>query len=344
MDSITTKVTDKQSGSTHLSCNHGNIPWMNVSVICTVKNEGEAIRGLLDSLTKQSRAPDEVVICDGGSSDNTIEIIEEYQSRLPLKLLIFPGSNISQGRNRAIEAAEGPVIAGTDAGVTLSPIWLAELVRPIEDDGAKTVAGWFVADPQTDFELVMGATVLPDLSDIDPGQFLPSSRSVAYVKEAWSAVGGYPEWLDYGEDIVFDLALREIYGPFPFAPGAKVYFRPRGSLEAFARQYYLYARGDGKANLWPKRHLVRYLTYLVGAPVLSGMVWRGNWLGYLFMLVGGSVYCRRPTQRLLHTIQNKRPRTIILSISLIPIIRLVGDVAKMLGYPMGVIWRLRHRR
>lgn len=317
---------------------------MNVSVICTVKNEGEAIRGLLDSLMQQSRAPDEIVICDGGSSDSTIEIIEEYRDRLPLKLVVSPGANISQGRNRAIEVAEGPIIAGTDAGVTLSPIWLAELVRPIEQGGTKIVAGWFVPDPQTDFELVMGATVLPDLSDVDPGQFLPSSRSVAYEKEAWAAVGGYPEWLDYGEDLVFDLALREKYGPFPFAAGAKVYFRPRGSMKAFARQYYLYARGDGKANLWPKRHLIRYMTYLIGLPVLIGMIWRGNWFGYLLLLIGGGAYCRRPTQRLLGTIQKKRARKRIMAFSLIPIIRLVGDVAKMLGYPVGVIWRIRQGR
>jgi len=29
--------------------------------------------------------------------------------------------------------------------------------------------------------------------------------------------------------------------------------------------------------------------------------------------------------------------------ALIPIIRLVGDVAKMLGYPVGLLWRLRQQ-
>ena len=115
----------------------------------------------------------------------------------------------------------------------------------------------------------MGATVLPDRSDIDPATFLPSSRSVAFRKSVWSEVGGYPEWLDYCEDLIYDLAIRERFGPFTFAPDALVHFRPRTTMRAFFTQYYRYARGDGKANLWPKRHAIRYLTYLVALPGCS---------------------------------------------------------------------------
>ncbi|NIP26225.1 MAG: glycosyltransferase, partial [Phycisphaerae bacterium] len=70
-----------------------------VSVIATVLNEGDNIRSLLDSLIYQTRQPDEVVICDGGSTDNTLEILAEYTQWLPLMVVEQPGSNISQGRN-----------------------------------------------------------------------------------------------------------------------------------------------------------------------------------------------------------------------------------------------------
>jgi glycosyltransferase involved in cell wall biosynthesis len=56
---------------------------MNVSVIVTVKNEGDGLRPLLDSLIDQTCFADEVVICDGGSTDNTMEILKEYQQFLP---------------------------------------------------------------------------------------------------------------------------------------------------------------------------------------------------------------------------------------------------------------------
>jgi glycosyltransferase involved in cell wall biosynthesis len=320
-----------------------NMVMANVSVIATVLNEGENLRSLLDSLIYQSRLADEVVICDGGSTDNTLEILESYRQWLPLIVVEEPGCNISRGRNRAIARAEGPIIAATDVGVVLAPHWLETLVRSIEEEEAAVVSGWFEPDPYTDFEVVLGATVLPTLQDIDPEKFLPSSRSIAFLKEAWRQAGGYPEWLDYSEDLIFDLALRERYGTFPFAPKAVVFYRPRKSLRAFAKQYYLYARGDGKANLWPRRHAIRYLTYLVGLPSLFWFIWRGKWFGWLLGAVGTAVYCRRPVERVWPVTNRWRPPERIRALALIPIIRLVGDAAKMAGYPVGLLWRVRNR-
>ena len=162
---------------------------MSVSVILTVKNEAATLPHLLDSLMHQSLWADEIVVCDGGSSDETLDILTLYQQWLPIKIISAPGANISEGRNRAIAAATGEVIAGTDGGVVLSPDWLRELVRPIEERNVSVVSGWFEADPYTDFEVVLGATVLPDRDDINPTDFLPSSRSIAFQKAAWAAAG-----------------------------------------------------------------------------------------------------------------------------------------------------------
>jgi hypothetical protein len=143
--------------------------------------------------------------------------------------------------------------------------------------------------------------------------------------------------------LIFDLALRDRYGSFPFESKAVVFYRPRKNLRAFARQYYLYARGDGKANLWPKRHAVRYLTYLVGLPGLLWLIWRGKLSGWLLGLAGTAVYCYRPFQRVWPVTSRWRPPERLRALALIPIIRLVGDVAKMIGYPVGFLWRIRNR-
>lgn len=316
---------------------------MKISIICTVKNEGEGVRPLLDSLIQQSILPDEIVICDGGSTDNTLEILAEYKAWLPLHIIVAPGANISQGRNRAITAAQGPVIAATDAGVVLSPYWLEDLTKPIMEGTARVVSGWFEPDPYTDFEVVMSATVLPTRADVDPASFLPSSRSVAFLKEAWAEVGGYPEWLDYSEDLVFDIALRDKNGSFPFVETAVAYFRPRSSLRSFFKQYYLYARGDGKANLWGKRHTIRYLTYLVALPFILRLIWNEKRAGWLLLILGTGAYSRRPAERLWNSTWGWRPPSRFRAFALIPIIRFVGDIAKMLGYPVGIVWRLRHK-
>ncbi len=121
----------------------------------------------------------------------------------------------------------------TRASAHLAESPLQRSVPRSGEQGKEVCAGFFLPDVDTPFEVAMGATVLPQLEDVKPEKFLPSSRSVAFTKAAWQAVGGYPEWLDYCEDLVYDFALLEKYRPFAFAPDAIVHFKPRGSLKSF---------------------------------------------------------------------------------------------------------------
>jgi glycosyltransferase involved in cell wall biosynthesis len=350
---------------------------MRVSVIFTVLNEAGALPRLLDSLAAQTRQPDEVVVCDGGSHDGTLDLLRAEQ-RIPLRVIESPGANISRGRNVAIAAATGDVIACTDAGVRLDPHWLEQITQELTIDdlrltiaqnGSATseqysadqpadvirqssivnrqcqwVGGFFLPDTHSTFEVAMGATVLPVPGDINPQTFLPSSRSVAYRKAAWQQAGGYPEWLDYCEDLIFDLHMRDAFGPCRFAPTALVYFRPRTSLRAFFKQYYLYARGDGKANLWLKRHLIRYATYLIAFPLITcGIVLAQTIVLKIFfaaaLVLGIILYTRTPYRRLAGVWGPLTALEKAKAAALVPIIRVVGDVAKMIGYPAGVFWR-----
>jgi len=331
-------------------------PRPRVSLIFTVLNEAIALPNLLDSLAAQTRLPDEVVVCDGGSCDNTVALLRA-ERRFTLQVIEAPGANISRGRNLAIAAATHPVIACVDAGVYINPSWLERLSAPFMSSAFARrqtpvwAGGFFLPDAHKAFDIAMSATVLPVLDDINPATFLPSSRSVAFLKSAWERVDGYPEWLDYCEDLIFDLKLRAAFGQCVFVPDALVYFRPRSSLRAFFKQYYLYARGDGKAGLWLKRHLARYATYLIACPVLLAGILiapvpvEGSRLLSIFLLLGGlAAYMRTPYRRLLaswtHLSNADKVRTALL----VPIIRVVGDAAKMIGYPVGVVWRMRHRQ
>jgi glycosyltransferase involved in cell wall biosynthesis len=319
---------------------------MKISVICTVLNEGESIQKLLDTLLQQTRPADELIFVDGGSSDQTVSILETYAEthKLPLQVIVEPGANISRGRNIAIKAAAGPIIASTDAGVRLHNQWLEELLKPFQTVAPPdVVSGFFVPDPQTVFEVAMGATVLPTVSDINPDTFLPSSRSVAFLKSAWEAAGRYPEWLDFCEDLIFDFRLREVAGPFAFASQAIAYFQPRSNLRAFFKQYYQYARGDGKADLFRKRHAIRYLTYLVALPlllVLGAVV--SPWWWLLLTLLGSLGLFYTPYRRLPLLWKSLSGYEKIGAIFWVPIIRITGDIAKMIGYPVGWKWRLEH--
>lgn len=318
-----------------------------ISLIATVLNEGGNIHLLFDSIQAQTRQPDEIVVVDGGSADNTCEIIEAYRERLPVRLLVEPGCNISQGRNRAIEAAAGDIIAVTDAGLRLHETWLEKITDPLlQDPELFGVAGFFLADPQTSFEVALGATTLPLPDEIKAEDFLPSSRSVAFRKTAAEEIAGYPEWLDYCEDLVFDLRFKSIHGTFAFARDAVAYFRPRSSLGKFYRQYYQYGRGDGKANLWFKRHVVRYAAYWLLAPMVFLLGFVADPYLWLLVLPGAAYYLYQPYRR-LPVILNRWPGKSIFAylycIIMIPVLRAIGDVAKMHGYPQGRLWRWRNK-
>jgi glycosyltransferase involved in cell wall biosynthesis len=318
------------------------------SVVLTVLNEAHSIALVLQDLQAQDQPADEIVVVDGGSTDGTQGRVRDLET---VRLIDAPGANISQGRNRGIGAAQHDLIAVLDAGVRLPPDWLRHITAPLREGRADVVAGFFEADPHTPFETALGATTLPSVLEIDPATFLPSSRSVAFTREAWRRAGGYPEWLDYCEDLIFDLRLRTEPGlRFVFEPRATVRFRPRPTLRAFMRQYYRYARGDGKADLWRKRHASRYGAYTFLLAVLA--CWASpaarshrTVLGGLTLVAGGGgiLYVARPVRRLFDLAPGAALLEWLRMLLLIPVVRVAGDVAKMAGYPAGLAWRLTRR-
>ncbi len=316
-----------------------------ISLICTVRDEALTLAPLLDSILAQTRLPDEIVINDCGSKDATASVVQSYMAREPRLKLVAGGFNIASGRNNAIAATTNDLIASTDAGLVLDPHWLEQIIAPLEAETADIVAGFFQPAPESLFELTLAATNYRHLSEIEPTHFLPFGKSLAFRKEVWATVGGFPEWLDHCEDIVFAQAAARAGYRRTFAPKALLYFRPRADLQAFARQYFYYARGDGRAALFPLRHSIRYGTYgaLLGLLLLAQRHRASRWLLALFVPLGGVAYTYRPYWRLGPQIAARSLRDQAFALALVPLIRLVGDLAKMLGYPVGWAQRLRTR-
>lgn len=310
-----------------------------ISLVCTVRDEADNIAALLDSMFRQSLPATEIVVNDCGSRDATAAIVQSYiDAGHPIRL-VSGGHNIPSGRNNAIRHAKYPIVACTDAGLTLDPRWLEEITAPLRQGEADIVGGFFRATPQSRFELALGATNYREVEEIKPEGFLPFGKSVAFRKQVWELVGGYPEWASHCEDLIFALALKRQQIRFAFAPKAIVHFRPRSSLVAFARQYYFYARGDGVANLWPRRHLIRYVTYLMLALMLR-LAPRWPWLLALIGL-GGYGYVHAPLRRLAKRAPTLTPLEWLATAAYIPLIRVTGDLAKMVGYPVGILRRVR---
>jgi glycosyltransferase involved in cell wall biosynthesis len=306
-----------------------------VSQICTLKNEEKSIKKFIDSLLSQSRQPDEIIIVDGGSTDNTIEIIKAYiKNGKPIQLIIENEANIARGRNIAIKNARYNIIASTDAGCKLDKDWLLNLIKPFEKDSdIDVVSGWYEADAKTDFEKIVAALTYPKLKDVlkNVDNFLPSSRSVAYKKECWEKVKGYPEWLYTAEDSLFDLNLKKAGFKFAFEPDAVVKWEVRPNLKKTFKQYYLYAKGDGQANLFSQAYLCNLRTTVIGILMFL--------LGFIFFLVWILLGILAFKHYLKPTVEVYKTTRILKSVSLVPVVSTVIDLAKITGYLVGTAQR-----
>jgi glycosyltransferase involved in cell wall biosynthesis len=318
-----------------------------VTLITTVLNERRTMDAFLTALSRQSVLPDELVVVDGGSSDGTLQFLQSWKPPANVRLVVqsISGCNISQGRNAAISLASNDLILVTDAGAELCADWVILMGQALLR-GSDVVGGFFAPAPGSRFQRALGSAVSPVPGEIDPETFLPSSRSIAFRKEAWARVEGYPEWLDYCEDLVFDLRLKAAGYKIDFIPEAVVYWHARSSPTAFARQYYRYARGDGKADLWRKRHALRYSAYFAGVYAFSHEL-RGkhglrgkNGRLTLFTLGAAALYSARSFRRQIARRKGVLKGQVTYSLLLcIPVI-VIGDVAKMLGYAVGTAQRL----
>ncbi len=308
---------------------------LKVSLIATLKDEADSIGGFLDGLARQSRQPDEIVLVDGGSTDGTVAAIERAQgtASIPIRLIEAAGSNISEGRNIAIDQAANEAIAVTDAGTRPERDWLENLVAPLEHDPELAVSsGFFLPGGAGWRQRTLAIVITPQREEIDPDRFLPSSRSVAFRRAWWRRVGGYPEWLRHCEDLVFDLELRQAEASFAFVPDAIVVWDARPDLRSFARQYFNYARGDGHAGLWGKRHLLRYATYAFGVLVITR---HPSKLVLLALLLGWIGYQGKFLRRLLRIPPSPEPSERLLAFAYAPLVVTTGDIAKMIGYAVG---------
>lgn len=115
--------------------------------MCTY-NGAEFLPEQLESILAQSRPPDEIVICDDGSTDQTRDLLEKFaaQSSIPIKLR-FNQQNRGTVKNfeQAISVCTGDIIALSDQ----DDVWRGDKLKLIEEAFNKhTSAGLVFSDAE----------------------------------------------------------------------------------------------------------------------------------------------------------------------------------------------------
>ena len=299
---------------------------MKVSLITTVLDAGDRIDTFLESVAWQTRPPDEVVVVDGGSTDRTADALREADG---IVLLEEPGANIARGRNAAVAAATHDVIAVTDADCVLEPDWLERLLEPLEA-GADVSMGFYRPLAESFLQQAMACVNLPGADEVDEATFMPSGRSVAFTRSALERAGGYPEWLDIGEDMFVNHRFRELGMDMRLARDAIVNWPLRDSLGATWRQYFRYARGDAIGGMYAERHALRFGVY-------AGALWAWSTRGAvrkLATLTGAGAYAATPLRRAAQRFEDPAERA--KAMVAVPALMAFVDVAKMAGYLAGL--------
>lgn len=247
---------------------------MKISLITTVLNEEKNVLFFLSSVFHQSKRPDEVIIVDGGSVDNTTKEIRKWifnikseNFRKAFKLIIKKG-NRSTGRNEAIKRAKGDIIVCSDVGCILDKSWIKNITKPFKDQKTDVVAGFYKGLPRNTFEksLIPYVLVMPD--KVSPDNFLPSGRSMAFRKLIWKKTGGFPEVYSSNEDYVFAKKLKRNNARIIFRKNAIVYWLPRRNIfEAFL-MFFKFAIGDAESGILRPKVLLLFARYIFGAWIL----------------------------------------------------------------------------
>lgn len=302
-----------------------------VTLITTVRNEAESITIFLNSITAQTRMPDEVIIVDAYSKDKTVELITHHMPKIKNLKVVKKRGNRSTGRNEAIRVASYETIAVTDAGCILDKHWLERLTKPFEKDTADVVAGFYKPKTNGPFEESLAAYTCTMQDKLDVETFLPSSRSVAFKKSAWEKVGGYPENLDTCEDLVFDKKLKSEGLVFVTVSNAIVYWPQRKNILQAAKQFFIYAKGDGKARYFRRTTPILFLRYLLGMVALVYIFSTKSYYILPFLIILFVLYLFWAVWK-----NNKYVRNIKAYVYL-PLLQLVSDVTVIVGTTIGFI-------
>ena len=135
------------------------------SIVIRTFNEEKHIGNLLRAIKKQDHKDYEVIIVDSGSTDRTLEIVEEFDAEV---IKIEPRDfTFGYALNIGCEAASGKYLVFVSAHIIPTDNkWLSNLLIPFQDKKVAMVYGRQIGNSESkfsekmDFERLFGTSTL----------------------------------------------------------------------------------------------------------------------------------------------------------------------------------------
>ena len=224
-----------------------------ISVIIPMLNEAAFVEQLVSDLAAQDFAGAvDVIVADGGSTDDSVALLRAAAERLDLSLKVVdnPAGWVSQGLNRCIQEARGDLIVRADCHSRYPAEYLRRCAETSEATGADNVGGLVVASGRTPMEQAVACAMDSPFGGIGWTRHETADGPVevdtvtfgAFRPEAFRRAGLFDETLRRNQDDEFNLRLRRSGGRIVLDPAIKLYYTPRGSLRGVFRQYFEYGR------------------------------------------------------------------------------------------------------
>jgi rhamnosyltransferase len=191
------------------------------SIVIRALNEADHLPALFSGLLRQNLQPDQVVLVDSGSTDDSVAIAEAHGARI---VHIDP-ADFSFGRSLNVGCAEatGDVLVFLSAHVyPVDEFWLSNLIEPFDDDEIVLSYGRQTGDHRTKFsELQLMRQWFPDVSDRDQRTPFCNNANCAIRRDWWERTP-YDEALTGLEDLAWAEAALAAGGRIAYRADAAI--------------------------------------------------------------------------------------------------------------------------